>query len=216
MERAAYICRPTGRSRQTAPARANQISGMIGDWQASGKSDALASQQFCAIHGPDLAQQSGHQQRENGLQSACSAVVLALRAWRSSRARPGHRRSQAFEALPRTAPSRSRSPDEMARWHARSACFRPPCAAMRSSIAPSATTPICAHGASSRCRTKSRISLRQVEATFAELGRISDEMLAASTQLASGCRQCLSQDVTCRRGFLGSVRQRARHRFGCR
>ena len=97
-------------------------------------------------------------------------------------------------------------PTKSARWRARSACFRTPCAAMRNSIVPCAATPI------SRARRQEQMSSEishfsaEVEATLAELGRISDRD-AGGIDPARGRRgQRLEQDGARRRSLVGSLR----------
>jgi hypothetical protein len=55
----------------------------------------------------------------------------------------------------------------------------------------------------------------EVEATLAELGRISDEILSASTQLGSAADNASAIDSARRGVIIGSSRERARHRIGC-
>ena len=54
----------------------------------------------------------------------------------------------------------------------------------------------------------------EVEATLAELGRITDQMLEASTATRRRRRRGLRQDRARRHRFRGSLGQRARHRLG--
>ncbi len=56
----------------------------------------------------------------------------------------------------------------------------------------------------------------EVEATLAELGRISDQMLSASTRSCRRRRRCFGQDRARGSRLLGGLRQCARHRLGRR
>ena len=106
-----------------------------------------------------------------------------------ARHRSGRRRRR-FDRRCRSASAATRS----ARWRARSPCSSAPCARTKSSIARCAATPKTrAQRQEQMSNEISRFSA-EVEATLAELGRISDQMLAASSQLAGCRRRSVGQD----------------------